>query len=95
MLDQARDAIREYRNKYGVAEHDRRLLGPEPPPGAFTQRHERNQTYDQVAGVLDQLIDHDPDPARPSDVIRDVDRQALSRDQSPSRKRSDETGFEP
>jgi hypothetical protein len=95
MLDRARQAIGEYRTKYGIGDDDRRLLGPEPPLGAFTQRHHRNQAHDQVAGLRDHLSDHHPDAERPSDVILDAGPRARERDRLVSGERSDEFGFEP
>jgi ABC-type dipeptide/oligopeptide/nickel transport system ATPase component len=53
--ERATAAVENYRARYNIQPADQALLGPEPPPEALPQRHERRQTAAAVLEALDEL----------------------------------------
>jgi conjugative relaxase-like TrwC/TraI family protein len=81
----AADAIGDYRSRYQIPADEPSALGPVPPAGRFSQRHDRAQTADRVAVAASQLGLEPPNlgPA----VVREADRDRVIGEQS--------SGYEP
>jgi hypothetical protein len=90
--DAAAAAIERYRTRYNIGPEEPIALGPEPPPGQFAQRHDRNQAAAKIIGALHELD-------RPADRLGLTEERVLtteaSGDDASERERHRSIGWEP